>query len=49
MQVNKKKKDVKDLSVGHCTWYILTGRMEVGERQNCVSFVFGVYWGVLLL
>ena len=28
----KKKKDVKDLSVEHCTWYILTGRM--GLKQH---------------
>lgn len=32
----KKKKDVKDLSVEHCTWYILTGRMEGGKKGRTV-------------
>ena len=42
--MQKKKKDVKDLSVEHCTWYILTGRME-GEKKKpdrTVSFVLWV-------
>ena len=35
---------MKDLSVEHCTWYILTGRME-GEKKKTDRTVFLLSYG----